>query len=337
MASASPPQKPVTSTDVAKAAGVSRTTVSLVLNGVETIALSPQTRDHVRAVARELGYVPHSGARALRKGYSGIVLMPSADGALGRLVLEWTTELEDALNAVGLTFVTFGSRHLGYIDAARAWSELRPVAVLTLGSVVLPPRARQILRENGTRAIVSTGEGPVSGTHVLVTGQADAGALAATHLADTGRRRIGVVMPTEAGLEGIARARRDRVIAVCEARGIETIDLPMGYDRESALSVARTCLERGIDGVFAYDDDYALLLLSALQLIGADVPRDVAVVGCDDIVAGTVSRPALTTVRLSFPDASTVADVIRRLASDPEFEPGVSHADPPRLIVRDSG
>lgn len=336
MASVPPPQKPVTSTDVAKAAGVSRTTVSLVLNGVESIALSPQTRDHVRAVARDLGYVPHSGARALRKGYSGIVLMPSADGALGRLVLEWTTELEDALNAVGLTFVTFGSRHLGYVDAARAWSQLRPVAVLTLGSVVLPARSQQILRDNGTRAIVSTGEGPAPGTHVLVTGQADAGALAATHLADTGRRRVGIVLPTEAGLEGIARARRERAISVCEARGIETVDLPMRYDRDGALAVARTCVERGIDGVFAYDDDYALLLLSALDLIGVAVPRDVAVVGCDDIVAGTLARPALTTVRLSFPAAREVADVIRRLLEDPDAEPGVSRAEPPRLIVRDS-
>lgn len=330
-----PRRKAVTSADVARAAGVSRTTVSLVLNGVETIALAEQTRARVQQVAAELGYVPHSGAQALRRGYSGIVLMPSAATRVGRLVGDWTTQLEDELNTCGLTFVTYGSRRLAPTDAARAWSQLRPVAVLTFGPSPLPEEAVEILRAHGTRALLTTGDQPVPGTHVIATSHAEAAAIGVRHLIERGRRRLGIVRPRDPGLAAIESSRHARAARACQEAGIELIDLPMSYDRDSAVEVARACPARGIDGVHGFDDDYALLLLGALAFEGVSVPEQVAVVGSDDLVEGTVSRPRLSTVRISFPPAREIAHVIRDLVHE-KIEPGISYAVPPELIHRES-
>jgi DNA-binding LacI/PurR family transcriptional regulator len=325
--------RPVTSADVAKAAGVSRTTVSLVLNGVDTIALADTTKDRVRRIARELGYVPHSGARALRSGYTGIVLMPSGGTALGRIVAEWATHLEDALNALGLTFVVFGSRGLTPVDAARTWSQFRPAAVLTLGSTPLTTQAAEVLRANGTRALLATGEGPIDGTHVIVTGQADAGAIAVEHLRARGKQRLAVVLPQVPGLEKLGKERYVRAVATS---GRDLIAMPMAYDRDSALVTARECLRRGVEGVFAFDDDFALLLLGAFRSLGADVPGQVAVVGADDLVAGTLSVPPLTTVRIQFPPAVEVAATVDQLLRGEAESGGITYAPPPELVVRTS-
>lgn len=329
-------RKPVTSADVARAAGVSRTTVSLVLNGVETISLAESTKARVRRAAEELGYVPHSGAQALRSGYSGIVLMPSAATALGRIVAAWTTDLEDALNALGLTFVIYGSRGLGPVDAARAWSRLRPVAVLTLGSTPLTPEASEVMRTNGTRALLSTGEHPIEGTHVLVTGQADAGAVAVEHLLERGRRRIGIVTPRARGLEAMGRERFTRADRVARAQGASTLELPMSYNRESAIATADAALAAGLDGVYAYDDDFALLLLGAFARAGVGVPTDLAVVGTDDLVEGSLASPSLSTVRIAFPPAADVASIVAGIIQGNRENGGITFATPPALIARES-
>lgn len=328
--------RPVTSADVAKAAGVSRSTVSVVLNGVDSIALAEETKERVRRAASDLGYVPHSGARALRSGYSGIVLMPSPGTALGRVVGEWTAHLEEALNQLGLTFVMFGSRGLAPLDAARAWSQLRPVAVLTLGSTALSPDAADILRRNGTRALLATGERPLEGSHVLVTGQADAGAVAVEHLLGRGRRRIAFVRPQMQGLASLVQERYQRAARVAAAQGVQLFDLPMTLDRNSAVSATEFCREHHVDGVFGFGDEYALLLMSALRREGLVVPRDVALVGVDDLVEGTLSEPPLTTVHIEFPDAAHVAATIARLARGDRDATGITYAPRPRLVVRQS-
>lgn len=328
--------KPVTSSDVARAAGVSRSTVSFVLNDVQSIALSDETKQRVRDAARELGYVPHSGARALRSGYSGIVLMPSARGPMGRLVLEWTTELEDELNSLGLTLVVFGSRGLDPVEAARAWSMFRPVVVLTLGSVRLPEEARDVLLANGTRALVTTGDAPLPEAHVLITGQATVGSIAFEHLIERGRRRLGVLVPREVGIRELADERATRALATAERHGVPAVALPIAYTQESALEVAARCIAEGRDGVFGFDDDYSLLLMGALQELGASVPADIALVGADDLVTGAVARPSLTTVRLQFPPAHDVADVMQRLSRGETGVRATSSGSPPTLVVRDS-
>jgi DNA-binding LacI/PurR family transcriptional regulator len=87
----------------------------------------------------------------------------------------------------------------------------------------------------------------------------------------------------------------------------------MEYAPVSAVELASGWAERGLDGVFAYNDEYAALLLRVLEDAGVDVPDDVAVVGCDDLVTAALQRPALTTIRLDAPSAAQVAAALHDL------------------------
>src|SRR6476660_4105364 len=89
-APATPPAEPAprsvpTSADVARLAGVSRATVSYVLNNTSAVRISEPTRRRVHEAAKELGYVPHAAARSLRAGHSRMVLMPAPPMQVGLL------------------------------------------------------------------------------------------------------------------------------------------------------------------------------------------------------------------------------------------------------------
>lgn len=62
--------------------------------------------------------------------------------------------------------------------------------------------------------------------------------------------------------------------------------------------------ELGLDGVFAYNDEYAMLLMRALQDAGVRIPGDTAVIGADDLLIGRLLRPRLSTVRIEMPTGS---------------------------------
>ncbi len=119
-----------TSADVARLAGVSRATVSYVLNNTSAVRISEPTRRRVHEAAKELGYVPHAAARSLRAGHSRMVLMPAPSFPVGPLYSRFIGELQWALGRLDYTVVQYGSVGEYGDEAARAWAELRPVAVL---------------------------------------------------------------------------------------------------------------------------------------------------------------------------------------------------------------
>jgi DNA-binding LacI/PurR family transcriptional regulator len=93
------------------------------------------------------------------------------------------------------------------------------------------------------------------------------------------------------------------------------------------------------DGIFAYNDEYAMLLISALQDAGLRVPEDVAVVGADDLPICTLMRPRLTSVH--FDQTATPAELVATIDAivrgEREATPGaVIDRFEPRLVVRDS-
>ncbi|WP_420037584.1 LacI family DNA-binding transcriptional regulator [Streptomyces sp. cg28] len=300
----------VTSTDVARLAGVSRATVSFVLNNTQTHRVSEATRTRVREAARQLGYVPHAAARALRAGHSNLVLIPASVSAVGHLVSTWLDALHSELEERGYTAVLHAGRYADASAGARAWAELRPAAVLALDGDRLTAQAVQVLRSAGVGAVLALAAHPVEGVHALPFDHARIGEIAAEHLVARGRRRIGVIMPRERGLDTFARPRLEGVRAVA-ARSIATVtEVPMEYTRASASELAAAWGDLGLDSVFAYNDEYAALVLHALQGAGFTVPGDVAVVGADDLVTATLQNPPLTTVRLPFISPALVADII---------------------------
>ncbi|MER7761765.1 LacI family DNA-binding transcriptional regulator [Streptomyces sp. NPDC097619] len=325
-----------TSADVARLAGVSRATVSYVLNNAEAVRISEPTRRKVRAAAEELGYVPHAAARSLRAGHTRIVLLPTAHIPVGPLYSGFLNELQWALRRLDYTVVQYGSLGLTGDQAARAWAELRPVAVISLGENTLSARNVDTLKRAGARAVITLGPDTVPGAHALVMDQREVGARAAAHLLERGRRRIGVVVPEEEGFAMFSLPRLAGVRATAEPEGAEVTGIPMAYTEESAARLARRWPELGLDGVFAYNDEYAMLLMRALQDAGTAVPDRVAVVGADDLLLGRLLRPRLSSVRIELPTGDRLAELVDRAVrerGEPEELHGLMSA---RVMARES-
>lgn len=325
----SPPPVP-TSADVARLAGVSRATVSYVLNNAEAVRISEPTRRKVREAAEELGYVPHAAARSLRAGHTRIVLLPTSHVPIGPLYSTFLNELQWALRRLDYTVVQYGSLGLSGDEAARAWAELRPVAVISLGEIALSAHNVATLKRAGARAVITMGPVSVPGAHALVMNQEEVGARAAAHLVERGRRRIGVIVPEEDGLELFSVPRltgaRSAVRAAAgagsgaaagEVAGAEIEALPMAYSEESAAALAARWRGLGLDAAFAYNDEYAMLLMRALQDEGLRVPEDVAVIGADDLLIGRLLRPRLSTVQIELPTGDHLASLVDRAVREP--------------------
>lgn len=313
MAKDTPVPASITSTDVARLAGVSRATVSFVLNDTQGHRVGEATRARVLDAARQLGYVPHAAARSLRAGRSNLVLMPASISAVGRLVSDWVDELHSELDQRGYTAVLHAGRFADPVDAARAWAEMRPAAVIALDGDRFPPEAAEVLRRAGVRGLLAFAAHPVPGVHTIGFDHAGIGATAAEHLIARGRTRIGVVMPQERGLGTLAEPRLAGAESVAAHHMATVTPVELAYTRESAIALARRWKSLGLDSVFAYNDEYAALLLHALQAEGIAVPDDVAIVGCDDLVLSALQQPALTSIRLDLVPPARIADAVHEL------------------------
>ncbi len=332
-----------TSADVARRAGVSRATVSYVLNDTAGGRVSEQTRQRVRAAADELGYIPHAAARSLRAGHSGIVLLAAPEVTLGPLFNEFFTELRVGLRDHGYTAVLYADHGRNTDDAgesaARMWAELRPTAVLAgLGSAVTP-RAAEMLRRSGTRAVINMGGPPVAGTHSLVLDQRQIGTVAANHLLDRGHRSLGVVVPTDPGLDIFSHPRLAGVldaVAALPDGGVRVERLDLDYTEEAAAALAADWRGLGLSGLFGYNDEFAMLLMSAFQDAGVAVPDEVAMVGADDLMLARLLRPRLTSVRQLLPPGRSLADLVDRLIRHPDTPPESHDLGTAQIVVRET-
>lgn len=331
-----------TSADVARRAGVSRATVSYVLNDTAGGRVSEQTRQRVRAAADEIGYIPHAAARSLRAGHSGIVLLAIPDVTFGPLFNEFFTELRAGLQRHGYTAVLYGQTgdHEG-VAAARLWAELRPTAVLAGLGTGFTPRAVELLKRAGTRAVITMGSPPVAGAHALMLDQRAVGAVAGAHLLAAGHRSIGVVVPTERSLDLFSLARLDGVRAAAasapsgSAVRVERLDLD--YTEEAAAALAARWDGLMLSGLFCYNDEYAMLLMSAFQDSGLRIPDQVALVGADDLMLARLLRPQLTSIRQLLPAGGELADLIDRLIQHPDTPQEIHDLATAEVVVRGSG
>ncbi len=329
------PRSVPTSADVARLAGVSRATVSYVLNNTSAVRISEPTRRRVHEAAKELGYVPHAAARSLRAGHSRMVLMPAPTVPVGVLYSQFISELQWALGRLDYTVGQHGSVGLHGDEAARAWAELRPVAVLVPGAG-LGPEGVAVLKRSGARAVLTLGPGKVEGAHALLLDHEAVGHQAGLHLYSRGRRRIGVVVPEESGLEAFSRPRLEGVRRALLGTDATTTELPLAYSEESAARIALRWRELGLDAVFTYNDEYAMLLMRALQDEDIRIPDETAVIGADDLMIGRLLRPRLSTVRLQLPSGRDLAELVDNAVRDPGGTPGTHELLGASVVHRES-
>lgn len=329
------PRSVPTSADVARLAGVSRATVSYVLNNTSAVRISEPTRRRVHEAAKELGYVPHAAARSLRAGHSRMVLMPAPAIPVGPLYSQFINELQWALGRLDYTVVQHGTVGLHDDEAARAWAELRPVAVLVPG-FGLGPQGVAVLKRSGARAVVTLGPESVEGAHALLMDHEGVGHCAGSHLYDRGRRRIGVVVPEEAGLEAFSLPRLAGVRRALRDTDAVLTELPLPYEEGAAVRLAARWRDLGLDAVFTYNDEYAMLLMRALQDEGVRIPEDTAMIGADDLLLGRLLRPRLSTVHIELPSGRDLAELVDRAVRDPGAAPEMHKVLGATVVHRDS-
>src|SRR5512138_1166806 len=130
----SPETRRATLKDVAAASGVSRATVSFVLNRTPNQTISPATRDRVLRTARDLGYVPHGIAKALREGASRIVVLHIESGLGGNYSRSYIRGLDEELAAHDHLLLVRHGPPTGS-SAKQVLDAIRPRAVLTFGEM----------------------------------------------------------------------------------------------------------------------------------------------------------------------------------------------------------
>jgi LacI family transcriptional regulator len=294
-----------TSAAVAERAGVSRTTVSFVLNDVRSMNISEATRLKVLEAARELGYEPHAGARSLAGGITGTlaVLIPRSDH------LHVDAFLPRLLSAVNDRCHVYGYKVL--LEAADDQGKA-PGAFMNLargkrvdGLVIANMRAAErpfveMLHADGFPVAVP-GNG-IDAFHTRSGGSDDIvqARLITQHLLALGHQRIAHVAFAAAEFE-VVTLRRNGYEQALRGSGIEPDPSLVAYGDVSAQSgyiAVRAMLERRatFTALFAGNDTIAFGAMRALLEAGLRVPQDVAVVGYDDIPLAPFAAPALTTM-----------------------------------------
>ncbi|MGW1675501.1 LacI family DNA-binding transcriptional regulator [Streptomyces sp. NPDC002324] len=325
----------VTSGDVAREAGVSRATVSYVLNDTPHQKIAEATRNRVWEAAARLGYAPSAAARTLRTGRSDIVLGVLPDWPIQHVLGRLIQQLTNAFAEHEFTFLVHSSAQPAR-PLREIWRALTPAAVLALNE--FPEAEAEAMRTAGIEVVMTMhGSTPGDPRSALVS-EEPIGALQARHLAGS-HHRLGYAYPDLPRLDVLARPRLDGVRNVCAERGLPEPDVrTVPLELNGAMEAVKTWLaaDPPVTGICAFNDDIAMAVLLALQSLGLRAPHDLAVVGVDDIPSSALLRPSLTTVAR---DTDTLARALARRvvdALDHKELPAGSVEDPLRIEVRDS-
>lgn len=284
----------VTSADVARESGVSRTTVSYVLNAKDGVVITDATRRRVLDAAARLGYTPSAAARTLRSGRSDLVLCVLPDWTVGPVIDTLIDHLTTALAEHGLSVLVHSGRGKGSL--ADLWRAVTPCAVL--GLAPFDDADTHAMRQAGI-PVVGTALDEDPHPEIFSVPQADIGGLQVEHLAERGHRVLAYAAPSDDRLAAFADRRLAGARAVCERLGLPAPQVvPVDLDVASAVAAVRRWRsgDDPVTAVAAYNDEVALAVLAGLRAEGLRVPDDVAVIGVDDISAARLAAPALTTV-----------------------------------------
>jgi LacI family transcriptional regulator len=282
--------------ELATRLGLSPATVSLVLNGDTSAGIAEETKELVRAKARELGYRPNFLARSLRtrRSYSVGVMIPGVSQGYNVLVLQG---IEQQLAVQGY-FHYVASHYLKpelVEEYARGFTDRGADGLI----LVSAPWETQLSIPVAT---VSSHHA-VKGTTSILLDHDAAARLALEHLAGLGHRRIAFIQGTPDVPDTEVRWRATREAAAklgltVRPRLVEPIVVPtstaqLGYDVTKKLLAAG----EPFTALFAFNDVSAIGAIHALKDAGLRVPADVSVVGFDDIESAGYMGPGLTTVR----------------------------------------
>jgi len=328
--------------DIARLSGLSKSTVSLVLN--DSPKVDPETRRRVLDVMRRHNYVPSFAATALANGNTGLIGM-IVPGLTWRFMANINygvaKVVEDTKYEIILFTSTNESDYGSAIDRVRSSGLCAGLIVVTHDQQSLDRLVE--LHQSGLATILVDTLGADSDLPAVGADNYTGGLLAGRHLVGLGHRRIASILgPLDHPY--VQERRRGLRDALHEA-GLELdpgLEADTGFEEALIRGRTRELLRlpprRRPTALFAYHDSAAFTVLDELAKAGVRVPEEVSVVGFNDIDAAAHVRPALTTVRQPFADmgqraAEILLTTLDRTESDETSQRIVL---PTELIIRDS-
>jgi LacI family transcriptional regulator len=323
--------------DVARMAGVSKKTVSRVIN--ESPLVRGETREAVKAVILETGFTPDPHARSLafRKAFLvGLIY----DNPNPQHTVAHQEGLLDAFRASGLELAIrpidrTSPRRLADI---RAFVERQKPFGVVLPSPVSEDEALvELLKELDCRYVRIAAVPLDAPDRMVVSHDGEGAAEAARHLADLGHRRIALITGPAAFRSSVERRRGFEAELVARGLALDpALIKAAGYTYETGLAAARDLLslpERPT-AIFALNDEMATGVYRAAREIGLEIPRDLTVVGFDDSPIATRIWPTMSSVRLPLRDMGRMAGEM--LAPNAQLDPEARHEVRPQLVIRES-
>lgn len=329
-----------TISDIARLSGVSKRTVSRVIN--DSPMVRKATREKVQSVIDELGYRPNLQARALaaRRSYLLGMIYDNRDpfytdeAQRGALSVCHELGFELVIHPCDRKSDTLTNEALGFVSRSNLD-----------GVIVLPP----VAENDDLAGVLSNEKIPYvrlasvaldTADRVVVANERSAAAAMAEYLVNLGHRRIGYIT----GPEG-RKSTRERLGGFCD--GLEKHGCSLreemrargAYTFESGIACAHSLLEqpKPPTAIFASNDEMAAGVIYTAQEMGLKVPGDLSVAGFDDSRLATRIRPSLTTIRRPVREMARLATTKLIASIDGrEEEARVGYFLDPAVIIRDS-
>lgn len=331
------PSEQATIYDVAREAGVSDATVSRVFNNKDNVR--PATRERVLAAAKKLGYVANLQARILAGGKSNIVglLVPGLDTAyMAEIVRGIDLELSHANYEMILhTTRRRGGNEATYLQyIANGLSE----GLLLVVPLLSPDYLKTLSDLNYPYVLID--EIDETGNSFSVVASNQQGAYDATqYLIELGHRRIAFIKgipalhSSKARLEGYLSALRDYHVPIHWEYIVEGDFLQWSgyYQTQNLLA-----LPHPPTAIFAGNDVMALGAMDAIRTTGLEIPKDISLIGFDDIPQAFTTHPKLTTVRQPLEEMGRMGvKLLLAQIEDPDCPPSQTTLAT-ELVIRDS-
>jgi len=321
--------------DVAERAGVSLSTVSVVLSGSRRLAISDQTRRSVLAIAKELNYHPNAHASNLAKRSSnlfGLVISEIANPFFPEVIRSF----ESAAGAQGFDMRLFNTEY----DPERSQRAVSTMITSNVcGAAVFTsrfgrPLVAQLVKARIPTVLVRAGVvEPKVGAIQIDFGHGIRQAM--EYLIALGHARFCAIT----GPDEIPSARLYAAAYMKIAKQLKMQNCPVfscNYRHDGGMAAVRSIFQTKDvpTAILCANDLIALGAISELERIGVSVPEDLSVVGFDDLVFAHLARPPLTTVAVPRNEIGSLAfHALLKMQTSDTIE---RHRVKPRLIVRGS-
>lgn len=329
---------PLTLEDIARFSGFSRSTVSRVINGDDYV--KEDTRQRILDVIREHNFQPNLGARSLAGGLTGVLglVIPAAVSTIFSDLYfpQFIRGVSAGCNAQNFSMM------LWLVEPQYEQRTLREILHnglldgVIMSSMTMNDPIFESLYES-KMPFITVGRHPTLDINYLDVDNVKSATIAVAHLARLGRTRIATITGPHDKIAGY-----DRYIGY--TKGLEEAGLPLipelvseaDFTEEGGYDSMKKLIPFKPDAVFAASDTMAIGALRALSETNLNVPRDIALVGYDDVPLASRTNPPLTTIHQSLQKMGSAAvDTLAEIIRNPPGKPKHILLET-ELIVRES-